>query len=432
MSLLKKRGRPTCKYGADPESKTSSKKRNRRALAICGVALAVCFAISGVGAAMDKHDSDVPANESSAVETEAVDDAVEVASTPIEDVKTESAAPADLVVKFVDVGQGDASLIEFPDGKTMLIDTPDGGSSAVTSALRSDGRTTVDWLVATHPDADHIGGLDSVIGSMTVGSVWVPEVNSPTQTYTRFLTAVADKGLGIEPCCAGRRMAAGENYAIDILWPQQAASYSDDNGYSAIIKVTYGESTFLFTGDAPVEAESRSASEHVDVLKVSHHGSASGTDGALARKLSPKIAVISYGKNSYGHPAQTVIDALNSVGAQVLGTYVNGTVTIISNGKDVSASTTREGAVVAASEDAGASSQGISSAGGGGASGQAASVAETPASSSDDSKTVVVTPTGSKYHTPGCRATKRSKSLTEMTKSQAQAWGYTACGVCNP
>lgn len=83
MSLLKRR-KPTCKHVADSESKASSKKRNRRALAICGVALAVCFAISGIGAVMDKHDSDVPANESSAVETAAVDDAAEVASTPIE------------------------------------------------------------------------------------------------------------------------------------------------------------------------------------------------------------------------------------------------------------------------------------------------------------------------------------------------------------
>ncbi len=109
---------------------------------------------------------------------------------------TEAAVLSNLVVKFLDVGQGDASLVEFPDGKTMLIDTPTGESSTVTSALKADGRSGIDWLVATHPDADHIGGLDGVIGGTEVASVWAPEVNSPTQTYTRFLEAVANKGTG--------------------------------------------------------------------------------------------------------------------------------------------------------------------------------------------------------------------------------------------
>lgn len=90
----------------------------------------------------------------------------------------------------------------------------------MTSALAADGRGSIDWLVATHPDADHIGGLDGVIGAVEVGSVWAPEVNSPTQTYTRFLTAVANKGLVIEPAYAGRRIAEGDSYTVDILWPQ--------------------------------------------------------------------------------------------------------------------------------------------------------------------------------------------------------------------
>ena len=157
--------------------------------------------------------------------------------------KTESdlISPTDLVVRFVDVGQGDATIIEFPDGKTMLIDTPTGKSSVVKAALRADGRSTIDWLVATHPDADHIGGLDTIISSMDIGSIWAPEVNGSTQTYTRLLTSISNKGMGIEPAYAGRQIATGENYAIDILWPQQGASYSEDNAYSVVIKVTYGQ-----------------------------------------------------------------------------------------------------------------------------------------------------------------------------------------------
>lgn len=353
--------------------------------------------------------------------------------------KTESdlISPTDLVVRFVDVGQGDATIIEFPDGKTMLIDTPTGKSSVVKAALRADGRSTIDWLVATHPDADHIGGLDTIISSMDIGSIWAPEVNSSTQTYTRLLTSISNKGMGIEPAYAGRQIATGENYAIDILWPQQGASYSEDNAYSVVIKVTYGQNTFLFTGDAPVEAQNNCVDGHVDVLKVSHHGSASGMNSSLASKLTPTIAVLSYGKNSYGHPTQVVLDALSSVGAQVYSTYAHGTVTVVSNGTDVTASKATEGTIEAASQDSGADSQGIGSGGGGGGSSgtteQPAAPAQAPAATdSGQDETVVVTPTGDKYHRPGCRTTSRSKSLTEMPKSQAQASGLGPCGVCNP
>lgn len=355
----------------------------------------------------------------------------------VTETEPDPATLTDLVVRFVDVGQGDATILEFPDGKTMLIDTPTGKSDVVKSTLRADGRSTIDWLVATHPDADHIGGLDSIISSMDIGSIWAPEANSSTQTYTRFLTSVSNKGMGIEPAYAGRQIATGENYSIDILWPQQGASYSEDNAYSVVIKVAYGQNTFLFTGDAPVEAQNSCVDGHVDVLKVSHHGSASGMSGTLAAKLTPAIAVLSYGENSYGHPTQVVLDALSSVGAQVYGTYVHGTVTVVSNGKDVTASTVTEGTIEAASQDSGADSQGIGSGGGGGGSGgaseQPAAPAQAPAATdSGQDETVVITPKGDKYHRPGCRTTSRSKSLTEISKSQAQAQGYGPCGVCNP
>lgn len=314
---------------------------------------------------------------------------------------------SNLVVRFLDVGQGDASL-------------------------------------ATHPDADHIGGLDGVIGAVEVGSVWAPEVNSPTQTYTRFLTAVANKGLVIEPAYAGRRIAEGDSYTVDIPWPQQGVTYGEDNSYSAILKVAYGENTFLFTGDVPVEAQDEAVDGHVDALKVSHHGSASGLNAALAAKLSPTIAVLSYGKNSYGHPTQVVLDALAAASARVLGTYVNGTVTVTSDGRDVSASAEREGDVAVASQDAGASSQGLGGTGddGSGAverpgsgdvgSGPGTSAQDQAATSADADETVVVTPKGKKYHLPDCRTLSRSKNLTELTKAQAQSQGYGPCGVCNP
>ncbi|MGN0077104.1 MAG: ComEC/Rec2 family competence protein [Parafannyhessea sp.] len=343
-----------------------------------------------------------------------------------------------LVVRFLDVGQGDAAVIEFPDGKTMVIDAGREGGSTVDSALAADGRSRIDWLVATHPDADHIGGLPTVIASEDVGSVWAPNCNHSTETYTRFLEAVAAKGLQIDEAAAGKQIAAQDGYRIDVLWPQAGASYGDTNGYSVVILVTYGQNTLLFTGDAPAEALEQCSVGHVDVLKASHHGSASGTNAAVAQKLTPKVAILSYGlDNSYGHPAQTVMDALSAAGAAIYGTGAQGTITVTSDGTDVSVTTARQGTVVAQSENAGAGEATLSG-GHGSSSGssqggaQAASPQAQPSggSTAGQDQTVYVTPTGKKYHAQGCRTLSRSKNLTSMTKSQAEAEGYTACQVC--
>lgn len=339
-----------------------------------------------------------------------------------------------LVVRYLDVGQGDATVVEFPDGRTMVIDAGREGGQTVTSALAGDGRARIDWLVETHPDADHIGGLPDVIRANDVGSVWAPRCNHSTHAYTRFLEAVAAKNLRIDEAYAGRRIASGDGYAIDVLWPRQGASYDDSNDYSVVILVTYGQNTFLFTGDAPVEALEQCVAGHVDVLKASHHGSASGTDAALTQRLTPKVAVLSYGLgNSYGHPAQTVLDALAATGTTVYGTGAQGTVTVTSDGHDLSASTERQGTVQAQSTDAGAASSSLDEAGAGG--GQAAP-AQTEASQPQPSspgaqeEVVYVAPSGTKYHSKGCRTLSRSKVVTAMPRSQAEAQGYAACKVC--
>lgn len=269
-------------------------------------------------------------------------------------------ADGTMVVRFVDVGQGDATIVEFPDGKTLVIDVAQDGADAVNSQLAADGRDGIDWLVATHPDSDHIGGIPDVLQANDVRSIWAPEANSSTWTYTRFLEAVDDAGLTIDVAESGTRIAEGQGYAIDILWPPEDAEFEDSNDYSAVILVTYGSETFLFCGDAPAEALQDADIGQVDVLKVSHHGSASGMTEELAQELSPEVAVISYGlDNDYGHPAQVVLDDLSEVGADVYGTAANGTVTVSSDGSSVSVSCEREGEVEAASYDAGASSQGL-------------------------------------------------------------------------
>lgn len=333
-----------------------------------------------------------------------------------------------LTVRFVDVGQGDGSIVEFPDGKTLVIDAGRDSDSgdAMNAAISADGRSQINWLVATHPDADHIGGIPAVISANAVNSVWAPDCNHDTETFTRFLQSVADKGLSIDAAARGKTIATGDAYSIEILWPDAGASFDDTNDYSVVIKVTYGKTTFLFTGDATNDDLIQAGCGDIDVLKVAHHGSDTGTSPALLSALTPKIAVISYGlDNSYGHPTQAVLDALSASGATVYGTGAQGTITVTSDGVEVTAAAAHDGTVVAATkaeekkEEAAPAQQEQ----------QAAPEASQPA----QEKTVYVTASGKgkKYHLdPYCRTLRKSKGVVSMTESEAKADNYTMCSVC--
>ena len=338
-----------------------------------------------------------------------------------------------LAVHYLDVGQGDSELVMLPDGRNMLIDagTSDAGS-AVVSSLRSLGVTRIDYLVATHPHADHIGGMAQVIRSFDIGEGWAPEATANTAAFESFASAVQSKGLSIEAGSKDRSIvpAGSASYSIDILGPSASVSSDDLNDYSLIIQVKFGSTSFLFTGDAPKDEIRADVSGHVDVLKVAHHGSDTGTDTALMQQLTPTIAVISYGlDNSYGHPTQDTLDALSAVSAHVFGTGANGSVTVTSDGATVSVSPEREGTVVAESHSAcsGSSSSGKSVAA------QAAPAAQDSAPASDAAEeTVYVTPHGEKYHRQGCRYLAKSGGGTAISKPDAIAQGYEPCKVCNP
>lgn len=351
-----------------------------------------------------------------------------------------------LTVRFVDVGQGDGSIIEFPDGKTMVIDAGrdrDSGA-AMNATLSADGRQQIDWAVATHPDADHIGGMPAVISANSVGSVWAPDCNHDTETFTRFLQSVADKGLSIDAAARGKTIATGDSYSIEILWPDVGASFEDTNDYSVVIKVTYGKTTFLFTGDATTEDLLKADCGDIDVLKVAHHGSDTGTSPALLTALTPKIAVISYGlDNSYGHPTQAVLDALSAAGATVYGTGAQGTITVTSDGVDVTATPAHDGTVVAGTkaEEKKEETQGNSASAQEAAPAQqeqqaapeASQPAQQAAPEASQDRTVYVTASGKgkSYHLdPNCRTLRRSKSVVSMTESEAKAEGYKMCSVC--
>ena len=257
-------------------------------------------------------------------------------------------ASANVTIKFIDVGQGEAILIALPE-KTMLIDAgPTGSAPKIAQVLQELGRNKIDYLVATHPDEDHIGGMADVISSTQIGTIYAPNKTNNTATYRKFLTAIQNNNLQITLAEAGTIIDQTDAYKLEILWPTKDANFPDTNDYSIIIKLTVGNKMFLFTGDAPTSAILDSNPGHIDVLKVSHHGSRTGTTEQLVRKLSPTYAVVSYAvDNSYGHPMQSVLNALRKHSVEVWGTGANGTITITCDGTDIDISGEKPGTVVA-------------------------------------------------------------------------------------
>ena len=276
---------------------------------------------------------------------------------PGESSQSDSGAPsttaqtsANVTIKFIDVGQGEAILIALPE-KTMLIDAgPTGSAPKIAQVLQELGRNKIDYLVATHPDEDHIGGMADVISNTQIGTIYAPNKTNNTATYRKFLTAIQNNNLQITLAEAGTIIDQTDSYKLEILWPKKDANFPETNDYSIIIKLTVGNKTFLFTGDAPTNAILNSNPGHIDVLKLSHHGSRTGTTEVLIHKLSPTYAVLSYAvDNSYGHPMQSVLNALHKHSVEVWGTGANGTITITCDGTNIDISGEKLGTVVAPS-----------------------------------------------------------------------------------
>ena len=261
---------------------------------------------------------------------------------------TTTQTSTNVTIKFIDVGQGEAILIALPE-KTMLIDAgPTGSAPKIAQVLQELGRNKIDYLVATHPDEDHIGGMADVISSTQIGTIYAPNKTNNTATYRKFLTAIQNNNLQITLAEAGTIIDQTDAYKLEILWPTKDANFPDTNDYSIIIKLTVGTKTFLFTGDAPTSAILDANPGHIDVLKLSHHGSRTGTNEQLVRRLSPTYAVLSYAlDNSYGHPMQSVLNALHKHSVEVWGTGANGTITITCDGTTIDISSEKNGTVVA-------------------------------------------------------------------------------------
>lgn len=260
-------------------------------------------------------------------------------TTMLPDEPEPAAAPVasgTLRVIFLDVGQGASQLLIGPTGKAMLIDAGNNDKEQLMlDYLHTYGVRKLDIVIGTHPDADHIGGLDKVIDQTEVGKIYMPKVSSNTKTFESVLTSIKAKGLKVNTAKAGLTLQWDQGVQVKLLGPVN--TYKDSNNNSAVVKVTYGSRSFLLTGDAQQESEedlvASGADLKADVLLVGHHGSKSSTNLSFLRMVQPKYGIIQVGAdNKYGHPTQTVLQRLKKQGVEVYRNDRQGTIEVESDG----------------------------------------------------------------------------------------------------
>ncbi|MEK6337756.1 MAG: ComEC/Rec2 family competence protein [Acidobacteriota bacterium] len=272
-----------------------------------------------------------------------------------------------LHVDFLDVGQGDSALLTMPDGATLLIDgggrpdigrddttnlegdepferdTRSIGEAVVSEYLWARGLDRVDYLLATHADADHIDGLNDIARNFRVRGAIVARTPVDDPEYSRFATTMKEAGVPVEQIGAGDVLRVG-SVTARVLWPPPNRNAASRNNDSIVMLVSFGETDFLFKGDIEKGGEAAVLREGIalrsEVVKVAHHGSKTSSTAAFVDSTRPSLAVISVGRHSvFGHPNKEVVDRWRASGAEVLTTGERGTITVVSDGRAVSVNT---------------------------------------------------------------------------------------------
>ena len=242
------------------------------------------------------------------------------------------------IASFIDVGQGDSIFLEFPNGKNMLIDAGENyESETVQSFINSKGYFSLDYVVGTHPHTDHIGGLESIIRRYEIGEIYLPKVVHTSKTYENLLTTINELGYKVNSAISGMEIINEKGLEVKILSPKNS-NYSELNNYSVVIKIVFGNTSFLFMGDAEKVVENEILSEvSADVVKVGHHGSDSSSSSDFVESVGAKYAVIMSGvDNQYDLPSDEVVSRWENSGAKVYNTSVNGNIVMVSDGNNIS------------------------------------------------------------------------------------------------
>lgn len=365
---------------------------------------------------------------------------------------------SDMEVHFIDVGQGDSTLIKAGD-HAMLIDAGDNSEgTAVQSYLNSQNVDKLDYVIGTHPDADHIGGLDVIIYKFDCKKVFMPDIASDTKTYDDVIQALKSKNQKAQVPKLGRTYSLGDA-TFTVIAPVKEYG-NETNNWSIGIVLQYGENRFLFTGDAEKEAEddilAKGEDISADVYKASHHGSKTGSSDDFLDKVNPEYAVISCGEeNKYGHPSAQTLNNFRSRGIKTFRTDNQGTIVAYSDGKNITwnaspDTTWTPGEPKGSSSDWSAisakknttkknSEKNTPGKNNDTTSSKTSAEKKTQSTLKNTSKTqvsYVINEDTGKFHLPSCRFVKQmndeNKVISKKSRDSLIKEGYDACKVCNP
>lgn len=335
-----------------------------------------------------------------------------------------------LEVHYIDVGQGDATLIKC-GSHAMLID---GGNNnkgtTVQLYLKKQGVESLDYVIGTHPDADHIGGLDVIVYKYNCEKVIMPDYEKDTKTYQELVDVIHDKNMKITYPVVGEQYALGEA-KFTIIAPNSNSYGGNANDYSVAILLEYGKNCFLFTGDAEEASEAEMLTNGIDisadVYKVAHHGSRSASTQEFLNAVHPKYAVISCGEgNSYGHPHVEVLNRLRSMGVDVFRTDEQGSIIASSDGENItwncSATDSWQSGEQTESDRENSEDEN---------SGNAISDAVT-----SEQTTYVLNTNTKKFHRETCGSVSQIKEenfqKVQTSREELEQSGYSPCKNCNP
>lgn len=285
-----------------------------------------------------------PSDTTTAVTTTVATTTVVTTTAPVTTVPTPPpSVDGNLLITFLDVGQADCILLQS-ENHTVLIDTgykKNAVTDKIIDHLTGLGITTIDYLVLTHPHADHIGGAPDIIHAFTVTNCLMPNAVATTKIFEDTLEALEDRNVNVIEAVAGNRITLSD-MVLEILAPR-AKEYQEMNDHSVVLRVLFGQTALMMTGDAELLSEGEMMQTFggealkADLLKVGHHGSTTSSGSAFLSAVDPDFAVISVGEgNSYGHPHDEIVERLTEAGIETYRTDLHGTITFVSNGTEIS------------------------------------------------------------------------------------------------
>ncbi|MCI5655648.1 MAG: ComEC/Rec2 family competence protein [Candidatus Pseudoruminococcus sp.] len=331
---------------------SSNKNYNRRAgtpSLIVGLSLAVIAAVIAliVSSQTNRNQEQKPVAQTSSQDSSVVSTVSKVESSEDSEKKVEAVKRNGLEIKYIDVGQGNSTLVMLPDGKNLLIDagSKENGDKLV-SYLKNEKIEKIDYLIATNADVNDIGGMPSVIENFDIGRVYAPNIEdiidayetekNVSEVYKSFTEALSAKKLVKLDASSGTHVYFSLSLTVDIISPNDSA-YSDLNNYSTAVLLKYGQQKFIFMSDAENYSEQEIIDNGIDitsdVIMIGNHGSSAASGKSFIKAVAPKYAVISCGaNNSEGYPHQETLKTLEQNETKVFRTDLNGTITLKSDG----------------------------------------------------------------------------------------------------